>query len=186
MSINTRAQKQDRRVQRTQRALTEALIALAHEKGYDAVTIRDITERANVAYSTFFRHYASKDDLLTSEIQSVIDELQALIQQAQANSRDAEGVLIFRHIAAHPAFFRTVLSSQGTSRVLNIVQQNTVEYLVETALIPPDNLVPPEIAANHFVVSVLGLIRWWLDHDMPYSVEQMAVIYSRLLRSPSP
>lgn len=186
MSINARVQKLDRRIQRTQRALTDALIALAHEKGYDAVTIRDITEHANVAYSTFFRHYTSKDDLLASEIQSIIDELQLLIQQAQSNSREAEGILIFQHIAAHPAFFRTVLSSQGTSRVLNNVQQNIVAYLVETSLIPADDLVPAEIAANHFVVSVLGLIRWWLDHDMPYSIEQMAAIYSRIMRNPAP
>lgn len=185
MSINTQKHKQDRRIQRTQHALTEALIALAHEKGYDAVTIRDITERANVAYSTFFRHYTSKDDLLASEIQAIIDELQALIQQAQANSREAEGVLIFRYVAARPAFFRTVLGSQGTSRVLNSVQQSIVAYLVETSLIPADPLIPPEIAANHFVVSVLGLIRWWLDHDMPYSIKQMAAIYSHLLHRPS-
>jgi AcrR family transcriptional regulator len=46
----------DRRVKRTQSALAKALIALTLEKGYDAVTIRDITERADIGYATFFRH----------------------------------------------------------------------------------------------------------------------------------
>ena len=47
---------QDRRVRRTQNLLAKALIALTLEKGYEAVTIRDITQRADVAYATFFRH----------------------------------------------------------------------------------------------------------------------------------
>src|SRR5205809_797707 len=50
-------QLQDRRVRRTQQLLAEALIALTLEKGYEAVTIRDITKRADVGYATFFRHY---------------------------------------------------------------------------------------------------------------------------------
>src|SRR5829696_4606696 len=94
--------KLDRRIQRTQRALMDALLTLSLEKGYDAVTIRDIAERAEIAYSTFFRHYASKDDLLATEINSVIDDLQTLIQQAHTESREAEGVLIFQHVAGHP------------------------------------------------------------------------------------
>ena len=54
----------DRRVKRTQRLLAEALISLTLEKGYDAVSIRDITERADVAYATFFRHHEDKEALL--------------------------------------------------------------------------------------------------------------------------
>ena len=57
----------------------DALLRLSLEKGYDAVTIRDITDRADIAYSTFFRHYTSKDDLLATEIKSVIDDLQNLL-----------------------------------------------------------------------------------------------------------
>src|SRR5437879_11312519 len=48
---------QDRRVKRTQKALARALIELTLEKGYEAITIRDITDKAEVGYATFFRHY---------------------------------------------------------------------------------------------------------------------------------
>ena len=46
--------KVDRRIKRTQKLLQEALIELTLEKGFDDVTIRDITERADVGYTTFF------------------------------------------------------------------------------------------------------------------------------------
>lgn len=176
-----RNSKPDRRIQRTQKALMDALLELTQEKGYDAVTIRDICERANIAYSTFFRHYASKDDLLASEIKSVIDDLQTIIQQAHARTRQAEGVLIFEHVAAHAAFFRVIFTSQGTNRVVEAVQREIVAHLVEDEVFLAGSALPPEITANHFIVTVLALIRWWLEHDMPYPVEEMATFYSTLL-----
>ena len=178
-------QKVDRRIQRTQHALMEALIALSLEKGYDAVTIRDIAERADISYSTFFRHYASKDELLTAEVKSTVHDLKAMITHSRDKSAATEGTLIFRHISAQPAFFRVLFSSYGTSRVLQNIQQEIVADLVQSAVFPANFPIPAEIAANHFVVTILNLIRWWLDHDMPYSPEEMAAIYSRLIIRPA-
>ena len=54
----------DRRVKRTRNLLRDALIALSLEKGFDNITIQDITERADIAYRTFFRHYSDPTELL--------------------------------------------------------------------------------------------------------------------------
>ena len=56
-------EKTDRRIQRTRELLRKALMELIDEKGYDAVTIQDITERANLGRTTFYLHYQSKEDL---------------------------------------------------------------------------------------------------------------------------
>src|SRR5258708_32498419 len=55
--------KTDRRVQRTRELLQKALIDLISECDYGAITIQDIVDRANVARTTFYVHYNSKDDL---------------------------------------------------------------------------------------------------------------------------
>lgn len=55
--------KTDRRVQRTRELLQKSLIDLIGERGYDAITIQDIVDRANVARTIFYVHYSSKDDL---------------------------------------------------------------------------------------------------------------------------
>jgi TetR/AcrR family transcriptional regulator, cholesterol catabolism regulator len=44
--------------------LLAAAAALAAEGGYDAVQMRDVAARAEVALGTLYRHYASKDQLL--------------------------------------------------------------------------------------------------------------------------
>jgi hypothetical protein len=54
----------DRRIQKTKKALTEALIHLILEKGYEKVTIQEIIDKANIGRSTFYIHYESKEQLL--------------------------------------------------------------------------------------------------------------------------
>src|SRR5882757_3317289 len=60
------AKKVDRRVPRTKAMLQHALNSLIPKKGYEAITIKDICEAANVGRSTFYAHYTSKDDLKRS------------------------------------------------------------------------------------------------------------------------
>src|SRR5690348_11622022 len=95
-------ESQDRRVKRTQRLLAQALIALTLERGYDTVTIRDITQRADIGYATFFRHYHDKDALLADVLQVVLEELLDRLQPQHTNdskTNPAEvGTLIFAYI----------------------------------------------------------------------------------------
>lgn len=67
--------RQDRRVQRTRRHLREALMQLILERGYDAVTIEDITERADLGRTTFYLHYRDKEELLLESIEATAQEL---------------------------------------------------------------------------------------------------------------
>ena len=174
-------QKPDRRIRRTQRAFIDALITLSLEKGYDSITIRDITDRADVAYSTFFRHYAHKDELLADVLQAVIHDFMVLINQGVNKTHEDEGRLIFQYVADHQAFFRVLFSSQGTNSVLQNMQNEIAQTALRLNPHPPNSPIPPEIAANHLVATVIALIRWWLDHETPYPVEQMATIYSHLI-----
>ena len=56
----------DRRIIRTRGVLQHALTSLILKKGYEAITIQDICDEANVGRSTFYAHYTSKDDLKRS------------------------------------------------------------------------------------------------------------------------
>src|SRR5579859_5502073 len=89
----------DLRVRRTQANLREALIDLIEEKGFDAVTVGDIAERAMVNRSTFYRHYPDKYAVVTSIFEDAVDQviselgqehLQALNWMAGAPGAEAE------------------------------------------------------------------------------------------------
>jgi AcrR family transcriptional regulator len=177
---------QDRRVKRTQKALARALISLTLEKGYEAITIRDITDQAEIGYATFFRHYHDKDALLKDVLDVVLDELTTLLQTPM---KDADhktiGTLIFRYAQEHNEVVLVLLSSRGSSALVRrIIESGTQSFFSQNPP-PPESQVPAEIAANHLVTSTISLIQWWVEHEMPYSPEQMGLIYQELIARPT-
>src|SRR6266446_9618264 len=59
----------DRRIPRTMAMLQQALNSLILKKGYEAITIKDICDAANVGRSTFYAHFKNKDDLMRSGLE---------------------------------------------------------------------------------------------------------------------
>lgn len=55
--------KLDPRVRRTRKLLKQAFMDLMSEKGFDAMTVQDITERADINRATFYAHYTDKFEL---------------------------------------------------------------------------------------------------------------------------
>jgi AcrR family transcriptional regulator len=108
------ARKDDRRVQRTQQLIRTALMSLIEEKGFVALTVQDIIDRANVGRATFYAHFDNKEDLPVSGFDGLRAALQELQRQAhirRANSderRFASSREMFAHIAEYrlekPAF----------------------------------------------------------------------------------
>jgi len=173
---------QDRRVRRTQQLLAKALITLTLEKGYEAVTIRDITERADIGYATFFRHYRDKDDLLQDVMDVVLAELIELLCPAMPDDPTAIGVLLFRRVQEQSEMVRVLL---GSHTLLPRLIEAATKNIMSDHAARPDAAVPPEIAAHHIVTSTISLIQWWLDHEMPYPPQQMGRIYYELIERPT-
>lgn len=63
--------KLDPRVRRTRQWLVEALNVLMSEKSFQAITVRDITERAQVNRVTFYAHFEDKEALLEYSIREM-------------------------------------------------------------------------------------------------------------------
>ena len=174
--------KIDRRVIRSRRLLAEALVALVNEQTYEDITIRDITDRADVGYATFFRHYDGKDDLMLEVFTKIVDELEALPDRHGDRFFEQEATLLFQHIAENGALYKSILSSIPFSRKLRdnlvtLVGGHISRHAGDFA----HTAIPLDVAALHIVASMLGLIAWWLEQEKPYSVERMAMVYDRLL-----
>jgi AcrR family transcriptional regulator len=179
--------KRDRRVQRTRKLLRDSLVALSLEKGYDAVTIQDITDHANLGRATFYLHYRDKDDLLLSTLQALVDDLLSKIEpdleRVFAEGDVAPIRVIFQHAKAHRDLYRIMLRGQGGASVERQLREytatNSQRYLNAVLQARPSP-IPVEIAANHLASSLLGVLHWWLDNDMPYSAGYMACAFFEL------
>lgn len=177
--------KVDRRIRRTRRLLSKALIELILEKGFDDVTIRDITERADVAYATFFRHYDGKTDLLIEQLESMMGELETRAEDDGNDYFHFEGMLLFTHVEDNEALFSSLLNSKSSRFVMQRFKEMIIANLINrasewyTRLNKPN--YPLELLLNHTASSFLELVAWWLENDKPLSVARMGAIYERLI-----
>src|SRR5215469_9451445 len=126
----------DLRVRRTQANLREALIGLIEEKGFDAVTVGDIAERAMVNRATFYRHYPDKYALVTGIFEEAVNqifreiaplpqnlegllsswsELDAKAADSYISSQLAAWSAFFEHVARNARLYRVMLGKRGSS-----------------------------------------------------------------------
>lgn len=183
MMIDSHDRPQDRRVRRTQKLLATALIELTLEKGYEIVTVRDITDRADVGYATFFRHYHDKADLLQDVVEVVFEALTTRFFLAHPSEDPAVvGVILFEYVQEHSEIVRVLV--QSPSLIKQLVEI-VVPQMQREQKPQPDSIIPFEIAANHVITATISLIQWWLAHDMPYSPERMGAVYLELIAKPT-
>jgi len=113
--------KEDPRVRKTRRLLRDALVSLILDKDYASVTIKEITNRADVAYITFFRHFESIDQLLMEVLDEGLAELlghiETLAKHSETSTDETEGRLIFEYIKQKADLFRILFKSQSVTRV---------------------------------------------------------------------
>jgi AcrR family transcriptional regulator len=84
--------------------LAEAAFALFDERGYEQTTVDDITERAGLGRTTFFRHYRSKDDVIFPDhdrmLADVAERLRTTSQDtALAAVSDAVRLVLLHYLA---------------------------------------------------------------------------------------
>lgn len=167
--------------------LRDALVSLILEKDYASISIKEITNRAEVAYITFYRHYESLDQLLMEVLEEGLGELmkhiETLAQQSDTSALETEGRLIFEFIQQKADLFRILLKSQSVSRVRKKVVRN-IALIFQKSCLPlamSNNQVTVAITSNHIATSLLSLIEWWLDNKHTPPPAQMGKVYKSLI-----
>jgi AcrR family transcriptional regulator len=174
----------DRRSRRTRVMLRDALVALILEKGYDAITVADIVERADLARATFYLHYRDKGELLATSLEEVSDELVArtrkTVEPGTFPPDPPYSLVAFQHARENADLYRVLLGGQGVGVIIQRVREHLAAHIEGyiRQLVPHREIpVPPKVLANYMVGALLGLLGWWLENDMPHTPEEMARMY---------
>jgi AcrR family transcriptional regulator len=193
----------DLRVRRTRMVLREALIDLIEEKGFDAVTVGDIAERAMVNRTTFYRHYPDKYALVTgiyqeavrqifSEIGPLPQNLEGVLSsesgfdasavQSYIDSQLAAWSAFFTHVARHARLYRVMLGKRGSSWFVVQMRDSFADAFRSRAPTlfaaglragNDPNAAPAEFVIISLAHWFVGMLAWWVENGMTSSPQQM-------------
>ena len=183
--------KTDRRVKRTRDLLQKALIDLISECDYGAITIQDIVDRANVARTTFYVHYNSKDDLFMSCREAETFHFgppRHLLTREQLLSSEVPARLIsaFRHLNDTRALLYPIFQGEDGLLILRRIRDEGAQDLeasLRAAFAETDSAVPFTLLANYLAGAQMALMQWWLEKRQPYTLENLAQTFHRLQRA---
>jgi AcrR family transcriptional regulator len=159
----------DRRVARTRTALKEALTDLILEKGYEAVTVQHVIDRADVGRSTFYAHFVDKDDLLMA----ILADLEVPGPDTSTWTPDDPAfgwtLELFRHFGSGQRLFKAVASSQSgalarreTTRRLEELARAELSRLKVARKLDPFRL---ETVTRFLVGTFIGFMDWWMREE---------------------
>lgn len=169
------------RVRRTQKLLREALIDLIEEKGFEALTVGEITQRAMVSRAAFYRNYQDKYDLVEQIFEEAMHTLLNAVGGINRTEQPPEvWVKFFEHIAEYERLYRALLGRKGSPWFVMKMRASLAEMVKQHAHTPirlPG--VDPRIFADDFVPSLLAAlyvetITWWLEQGRPYTPREIA------------
>ncbi|USL34149.1 TetR/AcrR family transcriptional regulator [Priestia megaterium] len=179
--------KTDRRIIRTKRFIRDALTELMEEKGFEGVTVRDLTKKADINRGTFYLHYQDKYDLLKKSENEVIQEIQEFIKKANPNEIVSANlqeqplpfiIALFEYIQENARFMQVMLGPKGNPgfylKIKEVMKTNMLEKLklIDNKISP---LVPLEYLMSYVTSAHLGVIQHWLEQDMKQSPREMAL-----------
>jgi len=160
----------DRRVRRTRDAITDALVHAMLQKGYEAVTVQDIIDLADVGRSTFYAHFTDKQDVLRASLEQLRPML-APPQSAPGDTRlFAFSIGLLTHVHAQRRLHRAVMGRRGGPLVQQALERMLREVVHEelSALVPPRRkpAVPVQVVERFVVGAFLALLMDWLDGEL--------------------
>src|SRR5258707_6915728 len=115
----------DRRAARTRKALHGALMSLILRKDYDAITMQDLIDEADIGRSTFYAHYTGKEGLLRSGFEMLRAEMAGVQRAARAEAKGSQRAplafsrAMFEHIAGYADIYRALVGGRGGLVAIN-------------------------------------------------------------------
>jgi AcrR family transcriptional regulator len=186
--------KTDLRVIRTKRAIRDALVELIGEKGFEAITVKDITARAKINRGTFYTHYLDKYDLLNKCEEEIMLGLANIAKRkfpllaAEQRKPDAGLspnpliVAIFEFISEHAGFLKAILGPKGDPsfqhKLKTFMQETLIGGRPDSPIREDRMLVPARYFVTYVGSAHIGVIQQWLESGRKESPGEMARILS--------
>jgi len=171
------ASRVQRRVARTKAAIEDAFVQLVLERGYDQVTVEDITDRADLARATFYTHYPNKEAVQFSVFNRLTEDLVQRLATGPRNVVHRDTIqAAYRQAAEMPDLYRACLNDARTrqahlSTLSRYAEQNFRDRLTARGKQPR---VPVPVMARALAGAHVAILEAWLAGELDGDVEELA------------
>ncbi len=172
--------RDDRRVRRTRGALKEALVDLIVERGWDGFSVQDLCDHADVGRSTFYLHFADKEEVLAGGFADLGQELRAQLARSGAPRPLAFSRGLLDHAQAHLRVFRALVGRRAAHVVQGKMRALVMELVREdmAARLPAGGR--RDAAAAFLGGALFELLIWSLDAKPPTTAEEADALFHEL------
>ncbi|MGE7781014.1 TetR/AcrR family transcriptional regulator [Peribacillus sp. NPDC097264] len=182
----------DRRIIRTREVIYETFISLLSETEFSRISIKDITNQANISRSTFYAHYQDKYDWLDKTVQEKLSELKECLRVSKPNLGNDQSSLemadpyyesFFENIATNQKFYHTMFtkikSEEFLQKLYKVIRED-LYHRISSMNKKQSLLVPLDILLDSSSSSIIGITKVWVEKNMIYSPHYMALQLTRL------
>ena len=159
-------QTEDRRSARTREALLAAFLKVLFARGYDGMTVGDVVAEANVGRSTFYEHFAGKEELLAFSFRMPFGVLADIVGVEAVSDSTLRLLVHFRE--------RRKLGPALFSATMRPLLSRTLAALIEPRLGDAKAIVPRRLVALQIAEAQLALIDAWISGRAACTSEAMA------------
>ncbi|MEQ8674657.1 MAG: TetR/AcrR family transcriptional regulator [Aggregatilineales bacterium] len=196
-TASTNLNRAERRKLQTYEALKQATRELLLEVGYQALTIQAITDRADFGYGTFYLHFESKDDIVWTVVEEILETESAIVNEQMLNlpfprREFVSWQIFFGNVRKQAESFIALYGSNGSA----YLHQKMVDYLAKSHFrnlrdgvysFGIDDAPPIDFMAQFAAGAMMRLSLWWLESDNTYTPEDMAgMIFTMYYRTAPP
>ena len=173
----------DARAVRTRDALASALISLMDGRDYNDISVQHICDRAQVGRSTFYAHFADKDEMY---IRHVVVFARMMCEKLGFD----RGVYrfpvaqLFDHIRHMRPMLESLKKANKADFVMKVWQNNLAEVFEQRIAQTRNGAaaqVPADILAQQLAGTFITLLTWWSDHHHPHSSAEMEQQWNNLV-----
>ena len=174
--------KEDRRIRRTQRLLKESLAELMSEKSFNNITIKDITEKADLNRGTFYLHYTDTYGLLKAMEDDMLKDFQEMIDNYLHMGPPTDLMPVLSPVIHYLVENRDICINLFENSASSDFQLNFKNLIHRNALVLAEQIYPAcrSDSFDYFfefaICGAIGIIRKWLASDMGETEESIARI----------
>lgn len=178
----------DRRIRKTRKQLKDCLISLLKTKRIQDITVRELTEMADLNRGTFYLHYKDVFDLLEQTETELLEKLNSVIQKHRAEELLDRPFNIFHEVYTlvyeNASLVEILLGENGDLNFLNRMKQIMRDKCLHDwmEVFRAGNPAIFDAYFSFIVSGCVGLVQYWLKTGMKETPQQLARLTEQVIR----